>query len=192
MHGSETSVAALATTEADSFGQVRESIDGMIRELKQQQLLDSKRKDWCKQEFFEIQRDSEAASDHQTALELRTTQMADDLKTLQADLEQTVAKREELQHQLQTAGDERKEEQAAFQQTHLDQQMTLRALKQAWSSPKASVTQPSRTRRRPSESCPGSTRHLPPSSRRSSHGRRARSGSLFLFCWCSMISHRVL
>ena len=38
-------------TQSDSFGKVRDAIDGMVRELKQQQRLDVKKKDWCKQEL---------------------------------------------------------------------------------------------------------------------------------------------
>ena len=41
----------LAMSESDSFGKVRDAIDGMVRELKQQQRLDVKKKDWCKQEL---------------------------------------------------------------------------------------------------------------------------------------------
>eukprot|EP00439_Symbiodinium_sp_Y106_P045549 s1929_g5.t2 len=122
----------LAMSESDSFGKVRDAIDGMVRELKQQQRLDVKKKDWCKQEFFENQKAANAAADHQTSLELRSSQMESDIKTLQGDLDHTSQKREQLKGQLQTASDERKEEQSAFQKTQWDQQMTLRALRQAF------------------------------------------------------------
>ncbi|CAE6972519.1 unnamed protein product [Symbiodinium sp. CCMP2592] len=122
----------LAMSESDSFGKVRDAIDGMVRELKQQQRLDVKEKDWCKQEFFENQKAANAAADHQTSLELRSSQMESDIKTLQGDLDHTSQKREQLKGQLQTASEERKEEQSAFQKTQWDQQMTLRALRQAF------------------------------------------------------------
>ncbi|CAE7871139.1 unnamed protein product [Symbiodinium necroappetens] len=122
----------LAMTQSDSFGKVRDAIDGMVRELKQQQRLDVKKKDWCKQEFFENQKAANAAADHQTSLELRSSEMESDIKTLQGDLDHTRQKREELKGQLQTASEERREEQSAFQKTKWDQQMTLRALRQAF------------------------------------------------------------
>ncbi|CAE7347778.1 unnamed protein product [Symbiodinium natans] len=121
-----------AAAESESFGKVREAIDGMIRELKMQQSTDAKKKDWCKLELFEIQKATEAASDHQTSLNLRSSQMEQDIKALQGDLDHTAAKRSELQGQLQAASEERREEQTAFQKTHWDQQMTLRALQQAF------------------------------------------------------------
>lgn len=122
----------MAMTQSDSFGKVRDAIDGMVRELKQQQRLDVQKKDWCKQEFFENQKAANAAADHQTSLELRSSEMESDIKTLQGDLDHTRQKREELKGQLQTASEERREEQSAFQKTQWDQQMTLRALRQAF------------------------------------------------------------
>ena len=132
--GTETSRSLedlAVAAESDSFSKVRDAIDGMIRELKQQQQLDAKKKNWCKQEFFENERAARAAADHQTSLELQASQMSSDIKTLQGDLDQTATKREQLKQQLQTAGEERKQEQSAFQKTQWDQQMTIRALKQA-------------------------------------------------------------
>ena len=82
------------------------------------------------QEFFENQKAANAAADHQTSLELRSSEMESDIKTLQGDLDHTRQKREELKGQLQTASEERREEQSAFQKTKWDQQMTLRALRQ--------------------------------------------------------------
>ena len=75
-----------AAAESESFGKVREAIDGMIRELKMQQSTDAKKKDWCKLELFEIQKATEAASDHQTSLNLRSSQMEQDIKALQGAL----------------------------------------------------------------------------------------------------------
>mmetsp|Transcript_2959 Transcript_2959/g.5119 ORF Transcript_2959/g.5119 Transcript_2959/m.5119 type:complete len:702 (+) Transcript_2959:98-2203(+) len=130
-HTSRSMESLAAAAEADSFKKVRDAIDSMVRELKQQHRLESQKKDWCKQEFFENKRATKASLDHQTTLEAKVTQIRADIKTIQGDLDLSAKKMGELTSQLQTAGAERKEEQSAFQKTHWDQQMTLRALKRA-------------------------------------------------------------
>eukprot|EP00930_Biecheleria_cincta_P086333 TRINITY_DN75645_c0_g1_i1.p1 TRINITY_DN75645_c0_g1~~TRINITY_DN75645_c0_g1_i1.p1 ORF type:complete len:826 (-),score=206.27 TRINITY_DN75645_c0_g1_i1:230-2707(-) len=127
----ELAQAMAASTQADSFTKLKETIDNMTDDMKQQQETDNKKRDWCKQELFENGRDTEKAAHDQSSEEVKVAQIKTDSADTEVKLNETAGKKDELGTELQQASLDRKKEHEAFLRTIRDQEMTLRALKKA-------------------------------------------------------------
>lgn len=127
----ELATAMAASTQADSFTKLKETIDNMTDDMKVQQETDNKKRDRCKQELYENGRDTEKAAHDQSSEEVQASQIKTDSEETEVKINETAGKKEELGNELQQASLDRKKEHEAFLRTIQDQEMTLRALKKA-------------------------------------------------------------
>jgi len=126
------SLSILATNvELDAFTRVKKAIDDMVAMLKEQQVAEVKKNDWCKAEFHETEMSTARATDHTTDLEAKIGALEQDIKTLEDGITDATAQIAQQQLDLQRASENRKAENIDFQKTVADQMTTVEVLKQA-------------------------------------------------------------
>jgi hypothetical protein len=126
----ELSVLA-SSVELDAFTKVKAAIDEMIATLKTQQKDEVKKKDWCDSEFQEntmqIMKAEDLKTDQETSIETLSTT----IKTLTDEIDAAKAQINQMQIDLQRAGENRVKENADFQKTVTDQVATQEILAKA-------------------------------------------------------------
>lgn len=127
----ELATAMVASTQADSFTKLKETIDNMTADMKLQQETDNKKRDWCKQELFDNGKDTDKAKQDQSLKEVKASQIQTDREDTEAKINETKVEQEDLGKELQQASLDRQKEHEAFLRTIQDQEMTMRALKKA-------------------------------------------------------------
>eukprot|EP00403_Amphidinium_massartii_P040049 CAMPEP_0178440708 /NCGR_PEP_ID=MMETSP0689_2-20121128/36947_1 /TAXON_ID=160604 /ORGANISM="Amphidinium massartii, Strain CS-259" /LENGTH=711 /DNA_ID=CAMNT_0020063549 /DNA_START=247 /DNA_END=2382 /DNA_ORIENTATION=- len=125
-------MASLAVrVRLDAFSKVKEAMDSMIADLKEQQEAEVKHKETCKSELngnekatYSTERELSEAQQKITALEETTAQLADDI----AAAHKAIAA---IKLQLKEAGESRKGENARFQEEVTDQRAVQHILAKA-------------------------------------------------------------
>jgi hypothetical protein len=115
----------------DVFAKVKESIDGMIGDIKQQIEDDVKHKDYCVEELDKNALDTKKANDDRDALVAHIDDLKTTIDTLTKDIAQKKADIAEMQVQVKRASEDREAENKMFQQTVADQRATQAILTKA-------------------------------------------------------------
>jgi len=115
----------------DSFAKVKEAIDKMVAELKQQQADEVDRHDWCIEGLNKNNRSLEAGYDKKESLQAKIADLEKTLDTLEKSLEDSAHEVAETKVQMKRASEIREAEHKDFQQTVTDQRLTQMALNKA-------------------------------------------------------------
>merc|ERR1719161_1390200 len=115
----------------DAFTKVIKAIDDMIKELKAQQAEEVEHKDWCRDEFNQNTRQTDAKTDERVDLETKIDDLKQTIKTLTTDIEALKGEIEEMKTQMKRASEDRENENADFQTAVSDQRITQQILKKA-------------------------------------------------------------
>jgi len=123
---------ALATSvELDAFTKVKKAIDDMIAMLKQQQIDEVKKHDWCNAELQETEMETMKTEDLRADLVAKAEDLAATVKRLTDEIEAAKTQIAELQQNLQRASEERQVANHDFQKTLADQMATQVVLEKA-------------------------------------------------------------
>jgi len=122
----------LATrVELDAFTKVKKMIDEMITKLKIQQEDEVKKKDWCDSEFQENTMETMKKEDLKEDQIVKIEDLGSAIKTLTEEIEAAKAQIQQMQIDMQRAGEQRIKENKEFQATVADQVATQEILAKA-------------------------------------------------------------
>merc|ERR1719159_1833267 len=129
---SDPELNMLATrVELDAFTKGKKMIDEMITKLKIQQEDEVKKKDWCDSEFQENTMETMKKEDLKEDQIVKIEDLGSAIKTLTEEIEAAKAQIQQLQIDLQRAGENRVKENKEFQATVADQVATQEILAKA-------------------------------------------------------------
>jgi len=129
--GSAQMAALAATVEIDGFEKAKAAIDKMVADLTKQQASEVKHKDWCAEEMQDNEQETSAKYDKKTNLETSISDLKKTIETLSKEIEANKKAMVEMQAQMKKASEIREGENADFQETVLDQQVTQAILTKA-------------------------------------------------------------
>jgi len=119
------------SSQLDAFAEVKAAIDKMIAEMGRQQADEVKHRDWCVKEMNTNKRTTEKNYDEKASLE---TQIEDLTKTIE-DLSKRISENKEaiveMEAEMKKASETREAQNADYQQTVADQQITQSILNKA-------------------------------------------------------------
>merc|ERR1719352_36801 len=125
-------LSMLATqVELDAFTKVKKMIDDMIATLKTQQEDEVKKKDWCDSEFQANTMETMKKEDLKEDQTVKIEDLATAIKTLTEEIEAAKAQIQQMQIDMQRAGEQRIKENKDFQATVADQVATQEILAKA-------------------------------------------------------------
>jgi len=119
--GSKMLLHLAAVAQLDAFEKVKESIDNMVTELKQQQKDEVKHRDFCVEEFAENEKQTAIAQDELSDLGSSIEDLESTISTLKSELADHEAEIKDTKTQMTRASEDRELENADFQQTVSDQ-----------------------------------------------------------------------
>ena len=119
--GSKMLLHLAAVAQLDAFEKVKESIDNMVTELKQQQKDEVKHRDFCVEEFAENEKQTAIAQDELSDLGSSIEDLESTISTLTTELADHEAEIKDTKTQMTRASEDRELENADFQQTVSDQ-----------------------------------------------------------------------
>jgi len=123
-------LAFLATkVQTADLSEAIEAIEKMIAELDQQNKDEIKKRDWCRDELNENDKQTALADQEKGFLETKIDELTSQIKTLTADIEDAQNTIKEVKIQVTRAGEDRNGENNEFQQTVADQRATQTILK---------------------------------------------------------------
>merc|ERR1719331_430579 len=126
--GSEMLLAMASTVTLEAFKEVKEKIEEMMAELKQQQKDDVKQKDFCVSEFNENEKQTILAQDTMSDLTTEIETLTATLDTLKKEIKAGEAEIADTKTQMTRASEDREAENAEFQQTVSDQRAAQQIL----------------------------------------------------------------
>jgi chromosome segregation ATPase len=126
--GSEMLLAMASAVTMDAFKEVKEKIEEMMTELKQQQKDDVKQKDFCVAEFNENEKQTVLAQDTMSDLTTEIETLTATLDTLKKEIKAAEAEIDDTKLQMTRASEDREAENAEFQQTVADQRAAQQIL----------------------------------------------------------------
>merc|ERR1719502_2031390 len=129
--GSEMLLAMASAVTMDAFKEVKEKIEEMMTELKQQQKDDVKQKDFCVAEFNENEKQTVLAQDTMSDLTTEIETLTATLDTLKKEIKAGDAEIADTKLQMTRASEDRESENAEFQQTVADQRAAQQILTMA-------------------------------------------------------------
>jgi hypothetical protein len=125
-------LSMLATrVELDAFTKVKKMIDEMITKLKIQQEDEVKKKDWCDSEFQENTMETMRKEDLKEDQTVKIEDLTSAIKTLTEEIDTAKAQIQQMQIDMQRAGEQRVKENKDFQATVADQVATQEILAKA-------------------------------------------------------------
>merc|ERR1719316_902599 len=119
--GSKMLMQLAAVAQLDAFEKVKEAIDNMVTELKQQQKDEVKHRDFCVEEFAENEKQTAIAQDELSDLGSSIEDLESTISTLKSELADHEAEIKDTKTQMTRASEDRELENADFQQTVSDQ-----------------------------------------------------------------------
>merc|ERR1719310_1618701 len=122
---------AMTSVKLDAFTKVKELIDKMVAELKQQQADEIAQRDWCIAELDKTNLTMEAKYDLQANLMAKIEDLNTTIATLTKDIEMKTDEIAEMQTQMKRASEDREGSNADYQQTVMDQRITQTILQKA-------------------------------------------------------------
>merc|ERR1719235_2743266 len=121
-------LAMASAVTMDAFKEVKEKIEEMMTELKQQQKDDVKQKDFCVAEFNENEKQTVLAQDTMSDLTTEIETLTATLDTLTKEIKAAEAEIADTKLQMTRASEDREGENAEFQQTVADQRAAQQIL----------------------------------------------------------------
>jgi uncharacterized coiled-coil protein SlyX len=121
--GSAQMVVLASSVQLDTFTKVKEAIDKMVVELTAQNKDEIAMRDWCIDNLNTNKRDTTAAYDKKTSLEIKIADLEKTIETLTADIKSSTEAVAEMQKQMKAASEIREGENADYQQTITDQRL---------------------------------------------------------------------
>lgn len=115
----------------DKFTKVKEAMDKMLAELKDQQKAEYEKWEFCKKSIDETEDSIKEKTWEKEDLEEKKLQTENEIKVLETDMEELKAAVSELEVSLKQAGEQRKEENQNFQTAVADQRATIVVLNKA-------------------------------------------------------------
>jgi hypothetical protein len=142
-----------SSVRLDAFTEVRKAISAMVAELTKQQQDEVEHKDWCVAETNENTKDTGAAGDAKSALEIKRDSQKKEVETLKSQIDGTKAAIAEARNQMKRGSETREAANADYQQTIADQRMTQIVLSKATSTLKQvyALLQNGRAHRQPKD-----------------------------------------
>jgi len=117
--------------KGDGILKVKEAIDGMVRNLKQQQKDEVTEHDGCQKDFGDNKASTEQRNDLQETTAGKISQLQTDIKTTEEDISKLKANSAEMDKQLKAAQENREKEMGEFADMVAEQQHTQKLLTQA-------------------------------------------------------------
>merc|ERR1719359_554400 len=131
-HSGAPQLALIMTSvQLDAFTKVKELIDKMVAELKQQQKDEIEQRDWCIAELDKTNLTMEAKYDLQANLIAKIADREKTIEELTKEIEAKTAEIAEMQTQMKRASEDREGANADYQQTVMDQRITQAILQKA-------------------------------------------------------------
>merc|ERR1719379_1662859 len=125
-------LSVLATrVELDAFTKIKKMIDELIAKLKLQQKDEVKKKDWCDSEFQENTMETMKKEDLKEDQTVKIEDLTSAIKTLTEEIDTAKAQIQQMQIDMQRAGEQRIKENKDFQATVADQVATQEILAKA-------------------------------------------------------------
>jgi len=125
-------LAALAVqVNLDAFTKVKKAMDMMLAELKAEQKAEYEKNDECKKELDVTEDKIKDATWTKEDLDTKHLELTNAIKTLSTDIAALNHEVAEMEVTLKEAGEQRKAENEAFQQSIADQRATIRILQMA-------------------------------------------------------------
>jgi len=125
-------LAALAVrVRLDAFTKVKEMMDKMLADLKQQQKDEDAKLSFCQKEIDQTEDDIKTKNMEKEDLETKQLGLTNTIETLKADITTLQEEVAEMKMSLKKAGEDRKAENQLFQQSIGDQRATIQILKKA-------------------------------------------------------------
>merc|ERR1719506_3438869 len=121
-------LAMSSTVTLEAFKEVKEKIEEMMTELKQQQKDDVKQKDFCVAEFNENEKQTVLGQDTMTDLTTEIETLTATLDTLKKEIKAGDAEIDDTKTQMTRASEDREGENAEFLQTVSDQRAAQQIL----------------------------------------------------------------
>jgi len=131
VHGTTQLTALAAIVELDGFAKAKAAIDKMVTDLTKQQAEEVKHKDWCNEEIQDNTQETNAKYDQKTNLETSISDLKKTIETLAKNIKANEDAISKSQAEMKKASEIREGENADFQQTVIDQQITQTILKKA-------------------------------------------------------------
>lgn len=132
LHGSSTKLAALAVTvRLDSFTKVKEAIDKLVNELKEQQAEEVEFKAKCVKDFNGNERAVFKKTDEKEDLEARIKELSSQMDALDKEIADSNGQISDTRTEMKKASQNREAENAQFQSVVADQRATQDILKKA-------------------------------------------------------------
>jgi len=132
MGGAHKDLATLAVSmQLDSFKRVKEMMDKMVADLKDQQQEEVKFKDNCVREFNENERTTQTKSEEKADLEAKIESLEKLIATLKEEMSTAKTSIADSETAIKKASETREQENTAFQTTVADQRATQAILKKA-------------------------------------------------------------
>jgi len=128
----DKTMALLATSvELDAFTKVKKAIDDMVGALKQQQVDEVKKNDYCKEELQENEMDNSKTEDLRDDLNAKVGSLESQIVTLTQEIADAKSAINQAQLDLQRASQDRQSENLDFQKTIADQTVTIEVMHKA-------------------------------------------------------------
>jgi len=125
-------IAQLASNaKLDAFTKVKQAIDGMVEQLKQEKEDEVKHKDWCVNEFHDNEKNTNKAARDREDEEARIDQLQSTISHLGDLLKKIEEEQKELKVNLSKAGEDREKQNAEFQKVVRDQREAQTSLNKA-------------------------------------------------------------
>lgn len=120
-----------ADAQLDSFGQVKAAIDGLVADLKKEQIDEATHRDWCKGELNQNDSQTALKSRDKSDITIKIDQLTQQTESLAKEIAVLESEISDLQKQVQAAGKVREKANVDFQTTVKDAQETQKLLTQA-------------------------------------------------------------
>jgi len=125
-------LASLAVrVRMDKFAKVKEMMDKMVMQLKEQQKADDTKLAYCQKEIDETEDNIKVGNNEKDDLESKKLGLENSMSILKADIETLEAEVADMKVSLKKSGEDRKAENLMFQQSIGDQRATIQILKKA-------------------------------------------------------------
>lgn len=130
-HGSPAVAAIAVSVRLDAFTEVKQAIDDMVVDLKNEKSEEVKHRDYCIDNSNENEKSTAAKAHLKGRLEQKQTGLESEVKTLTDHIGDLNGQIDEMQTQLQRAGEDREAEHEVYEGTLKDQMETESLLTEA-------------------------------------------------------------
>lgn len=115
----------------DKFTKVKEAMDKMLADLKEQQQAEYEKNEFCKKQIDETEDQIQAKTWEKEDQEEKKLSLENSIKALEAEIEELKKAVSDMEVSLKEAGEQRKEENQIFQTAVADQRATILVLNKA-------------------------------------------------------------